>query len=189
MNRLLALYAQSRRINTWSPRFTAAAGTKLAGPSSLGKFILCLFPNERALQLNSLPPHVVLLDQALAHCQYSPLLPSYEVRAVLQSRCGWSFSQTATDHRLGKLLPYQLPNPNGSPFSNASRFWFLFSIFSWIANLSSSFFYTRTPRKIKFYVKLACVKAHPSVHSEPESNSWKQKFWKQKFLTFSHTKS
>ncbi len=39
--------------------------------------------------------HAALLDQAFAHCQYSPLLPPVGVWAVSQSQCGWSSTQTS----------------------------------------------------------------------------------------------
>jgi hypothetical protein len=105
--------------NARPPRLTAAAGTKLAGASSLIKVII--FISEITLQpINKLLHskifcafliHAALLDQAFAHCPRFPtagckpgpcLSPSVADRPL----------RPAKDHRLGRLLPHQQPNPS-----------------------------------------------------------------------------
>ena len=101
--------------NASSLRITAAAGTKLAGVSSLAKVII--FTNERTLQPICYSQiffvfliHAVLLDQAFAHCPKF-LTAGYKPGPYLSSSVADHPLRPAKDHRLGRLLPYQLPNP------------------------------------------------------------------------------
>lgn len=105
--------------NAYSSRITAAAGTKLAGVSSLSNVII--FNSERTLQpicdlINksqiffAFLIHAILLDQAFAHCpkfltaglKPGPYLSSSVVDRPLRP---------TKDHQLGQLLPNQQPNP------------------------------------------------------------------------------
>ncbi len=65
-------------INACTLRITAAAGTELAGASSVGNVII--FPTESALQPAGLFTHAALLDQAFAHC---PIFPTAASRRSL----------------------------------------------------------------------------------------------------------
>lgn len=94
--------------NTRPSCVTAAAGTELAGASSLSNVIILL--NERGLQQIAVFPHVILLGQAFAHCPIFPTAASIE--------SGPCFSPSVVVHplrptkhqRLGNLLHHQLPN-------------------------------------------------------------------------------
>ncbi len=76
-----AAYARLRPvipINACTLRITAAAGTELAGASSVGNVII--FPTESALQPEAFFTHAALLDQAFAHC---PIFPTAASRRSL----------------------------------------------------------------------------------------------------------
>ncbi len=77
--------------NTSPPRFTAAAGTKLAGTSSLDTVII--ISNERTLQSETVFVHATLLDQALAHCPRFLTAACYS-SGGFHSHCGCTSSQT-----------------------------------------------------------------------------------------------
>jgi len=98
--------------NTRPLRFTAAAGTKLAGPfiwiPSLSSTI-----NNPSRHFPS--DHAILLDRTFVHCPRSPTAafvfglfssPTATERALTPAKDTW----------LGKLLPYQLPNPIKASF-------------------------------------------------------------------------
>ncbi|PHT34503.1 hypothetical protein CQW23_26303 [Capsicum baccatum] len=86
----------------------------------------------------------------------------------------------ATDHCLGKLLPYQLSNQTRAPPRVDSSF--SYSVYGVLAAVSSCCFpragsyalLTHPPLEIPFPVfpiRLACVKHAASVYPEPGSNS------------------
>ena len=102
-------------------RITAAAGTKLAGVSSLATVII--LTSERTLQpvkdkastFCAFLVHAILLDQAFAHC------PRFPTAGVKPGPC---LSPSVADHPLrstkdrwlGRPLPHQLPNlPQAHP--------------------------------------------------------------------------
>ena len=99
-------------------RITAAAGTKLAGASSLVNVII--FTTERTLQpIHNLLRlqiffafliHAILLDQAFAHCPIF-LTAGLKPGPCLSSSVADHPLRPAKDHRLGRLLPHQRPNP------------------------------------------------------------------------------
>ena len=83
--------------------------------------------------------------------------------------------RSAKDLRLGRLLPYQLPNPTQAHLTTSSDF-FLSKIqifLSLVCEVDSYALLTRSPLLLKKRdVQLACVKLIASVHSEPGSNSY-----------------
>jgi len=93
--------------NTRPLRFTAAAGTKLAGPFIWIPSFSFTINNPN---WNPLSDHAILLDRTFVHC------PRYLTAALM---FGLFFSPTATERALtpakdtwlGRLLSYQLPNP------------------------------------------------------------------------------
>ncbi len=64
--------------NASTLRITAAAGTKLAGAFSVGTVII--FPTKRVYNPKAFITHLVLLDQACAHC---PIFPTAASRRSL----------------------------------------------------------------------------------------------------------
>ena len=97
-------------------RITAAAGTKLAGASSQITVIILiceriLQPTYSKLQIFfAFLIHAVSLDQAFAHCPRF-LTAGQKPEPYLSPSVADRPLRPAKDHRLGKLLPYQRPNP------------------------------------------------------------------------------
>ncbi len=93
--------------NTRPLRFTAAAGTKLAGPFI---WIQSSSSSINNPNWNFLSNHAILLDRTFVHC------PRFPTAAFV---FGLFFSPTATERALtpakdtwlGRPLPHQLPNP------------------------------------------------------------------------------
>ena len=98
--------------NASSLRITAAAGTKLAGASSLTKVIILI--SEITLQpiykikyfkiFFAFLIHAILLDQAFAHC---PIFPTAGLKPgpyLSPSVAGYLLRPTK-NYRLGRLLP------------------------------------------------------------------------------------
>ncbi len=75
-------------------RITAAAGTELADAYSSGTVRSSSLRKE-VYNPKAFLPHAVLLRQAFAHAENSPLLPPVGVWAVSQSQRGCSSSQTS----------------------------------------------------------------------------------------------
>ena len=78
--------------------------------------------------------------------------------------------RSAKDLWLGRLLPYQLPNP---PQAHLITELYLYGLFKIYLNYEAGSYVllTRSPHGAYAPVRLACVKPLASVHSEPESNS------------------
>ena len=87
---------------------TAAAGTELAGASSLSNVTILL--NERILQQNAVIIHVILLGQAFAHCPIFPTAASIESGPCLSPSVVVHPLRPTKHHRLDNILNYQLPN-------------------------------------------------------------------------------
>jgi hypothetical protein len=92
--------------------------------------------------------------------------------------------RSTKDHRLGRLLPYQLPNPTQAHLKAMIYLW-LFGIFLFlnferlkkiIPNLKADSYVLRTRTLCFINIQLACVKYIASVHPEPGSNSNKLQF-------------
>lgn len=92
--------------NAGSPRFTAAAGTELAGTSYLNGVIIPVA--ERALQLMPSLTHKTSLDQSFLHCPRFPTAASIESGPCLSPCVVVRPFRPTKNHRLGGPLL----NPN-----------------------------------------------------------------------------
>jgi hypothetical protein len=95
--------------NTCPPRFTAAAGTKLAGAHLW--VMSCFFPTKRTLQPAAFIIHVTLLDQAFAHCPRFPTADLEKFGPYFNPNVIGRPLRPTEGLRLGRPLPYQLPDP------------------------------------------------------------------------------
>ncbi len=96
--------------NTRPSCITAAAGTELAGTSFPGNIII--LPGERVLQpIGSLHPRGVAGSHFRALSKILDCSFPKELGPCLSSDVAGHPLRSATDHRLGKPLLYQLPNP------------------------------------------------------------------------------
>ena len=114
-------------------RITAAAGTKLAGASSLNNVII--FINERTLQPNCnffailfCCPHSrnitgssFRLVSKIPHCWLKP-------RPYLSPSVADRFLKPTKDHRLGEPLPHQQPNPAQAHLKVVLNLWYFHCI-------------------------------------------------------------
>ena len=96
--------------NTRPYRISAAAGTALAGTSF---FDSCHYLPQRNSFTTSLAfiAHMVLLDQAFAHCPRFLTAASIEDGPYLSPIVVDRPFRPTKDFGLGKQLPHQLPNP------------------------------------------------------------------------------
>ena len=94
-------YARSLRI-------TAAAGTKLAGPSYSGT--TAFFPDERALQPKGLLRHAASLHQGFPHCKIPTAASRREFGPCLSPNVADHPLKSAIDQSLGRPLPHQQTN-------------------------------------------------------------------------------
>ena len=101
--------------NASSLRITATAGTKLVGTSSLcqalssitKKFYSRFSKNQIFFAFFI---YAILLDQAFAHCPKFPT-DGLKLRPCLSPNVVEYPLRSTKDHRLGRLLPHQQPNP------------------------------------------------------------------------------
>src|SRR6202000_3127000 len=95
--------------NARPPRITAAAGTKLAGASSIGTVII--FPIERSLRPKGLHPPRGVAASGFPPLRHIPprCLPE-EFGPVFSSSLSVRPLRPDIDHRLGGPLPRQLTN-------------------------------------------------------------------------------
>ena len=154
-------------------RITAAAGTKLAGPSYSGTVIF--FPDERALQ-----PKGLLHSRGIAASEFPPLckiphccLPQ-EFGPCLSPNVADHPLKSAIDHSLGRPLPHQQTNqvqahPMVHKAFSVKTYPVLAQVSSCYSRPKGRYLHVTHPSATKYcyFVRLACVRRAASVRSEP----------------------
>ena len=172
--------------NACIPRITAAAGTELADAYS-SSTVRTSFLRKEVYRPKSFIPHAVLLRQAFAHC--GKFLTAASRRSLGRVSVPVWLIVLSNQLLIVALVSHYLTNQlirralilrQQSYFiSRHMEFQQPFPVVILLLRADSHVLRTRSPLKLKTFVRLACVKHTASVHPEPGSNSpWYSNIYK-----------